>query len=110
MTKPWTRDDTKFWISQLENRIEDIAHYMKQTTDWCEEHDVYNDQQIFACMSMTVVWVSHMRGEKLSKREVFEILGIRDWDTITDDIEYSLSGEWEHYDLEELLEEVIDHF
>jgi hypothetical protein len=110
MTKPWTRDDTKFWISQLENRIEDIEYYMHQTIDWCDENFVYDDQQIFACMSMTVIWVSHMRGEKISKKEMFEIVGIKDWDTITDDIEYSLGSEWASYELEEILEEVVNHF
>ena len=105
----WTRDQTKDWVSQLENRIEDIDYYLRNTIEWCEERGVYNDQAVFACSVMTVIWVSHMRQEPISKREVFEILGIKDWDQIADDI-FELSPEFQNYDLNDLLEMVAEHW
>jgi hypothetical protein len=79
MTRPWSREDTQHWIAQLENRLEDIDYYLHQTVEWCEERGVYNDQAVFACAVMTVIWVSHMRDEPLSKREVLEIVGVVDY-------------------------------
>jgi uncharacterized protein (UPF0305 family) len=109
MTKPWTRDCTQEWIVQLENRIEDIDYYLNQTVEWCETNDVYDDQIVFACAVMTVVWVSHMRGEPLSKREALEIVGISDADSVEDQ-EYCLSDSFQDYDHEELLEAVVSRF
>jgi hypothetical protein len=35
--KYWSREDTKAWVAQLEDRIEDISHYIDKTLEWCEE-------------------------------------------------------------------------
>lgn len=107
MTRPWSRDDTQYWIAQLENRLEDIHYYLNQTVAWCEEHNVYNDQAVFACAVMTVIWVSHMRGEPLSKREVLEIVGVIDYYNVEDE-EYCLSKRFHGVELEELLEMVAE--
>ena len=106
---PWTRDQTQEWISQLENRLEDIDYYLTQTVEWCETNEIYDDQIVFACAVMTVVWVSHMRGEPLSKREALEIVGIVDANTVDDD-EYSLGEQFHDYDHEELLAAVTSRF
>ena len=76
MTNVWSRDHTKYWIAQLENRIEDIDFYLRKTIEWCELHGVHEDHRVFVCSIMTVVWVSHMRGESVSKREAFELRSI----------------------------------
>jgi hypothetical protein len=103
--KPWTRDDTKFWVSQLENRIEDIEYYLGETITWCENNDIYSDTTIFACMLMTVLWVSSQRGESLSKREAMEILGVVGWEDIEDE-EFVLGPDHLLLELEDLLEQV----
>lgn len=108
--KYWSRDDTKEWVAQLENRLEDIGYYLQQTVDWCEENSVYDDQQVFACAALTVIWVSHMRGERLTKKEMFELIGIQGWEDIAEDLEYSLGSEWAGYELEEILDEVVNRF
>lgn len=107
--KPWTRDDTQHWIAQLENRLEDIDYYLKQTVEWCETNNVYYDQTVFACAVMTVIWVSHMRGESLSKREVLEIVGVVDYYN-AEDAEYGLSERFHGMELEELLETVAQQW
>ena len=109
MTRPWSREDTQHWIAQLENRLEDIDYYLHQTVDWCEERGVYNDQAVFACAVMTVIWVSHMRNEPLSKREVLEIVGVVDFYN-AEDAEYSLSERFYGMELEELLETVAQNW
>ena len=107
MTKVWTREHTQHWIAQLENRLEDIDYYLNQTVDWCEDRGVLNDQAVFACAVMTVIWVSHMRSEPLSKREVLEIVGVADFYDAEDD-EYALSERFHGMELEELLEMVVE--
>ncbi len=109
MIKYWSREDTQHWISQLENRIEDIDYYLKQTVEWCELHGIYEDKRVFVCAMMTVVWVSHMRDEPISRREAFEILGIDDWHLIPDE-EFELGPKYKDYDLEDLLYSVTRSF
>jgi hypothetical protein len=105
----WTREQTREWIAHLENRLEDIDYYLHRTVEWCEDHGVYNDQAVFACAVMTVIWVSHMRQEPLSKREVLEIVGVTDYYN-AEDQEYNLSPQYQNYELEELLEAVAENW
>lgn len=105
----WTREQTREWIAHLENRLEDIDYYLHRTVDWCEDHGVYNDQAVFACAVMTVIWVSHMRQEPLSKREVLEMVGVIDFYN-AEDQEYNLSPQYQNYELEELLEVVAENW
>lgn len=105
MSKPWTREDTQYWIAQLENRLEDIDYYLKQTIEWCESNDVYRDDAVFACMLMTVLWVSTQRGEPLSKREAMELLNVEGWEQIEDE-EFVLGPKYEDVELTDLLEQV----
>jgi len=104
---PWTRDQTKHWVAQLENRIEDIEYYLRRTVEWCEENDVYSDNHVFVCSVMTLAWVSHLRGEDISRREIFEILGIENWNAIEDAV-LEFNPKYEDLQLEELLELIVD--
>lgn len=106
---PWTRDNTKHWVAQLENRIEDIEFYLRRTIEWCEENEVYSDNLVFVCSVMTLSWVCHLRGEELSRREVFEILGIDNWNAIEDAV-LDFNPKYEDMQLEELLELVVSSF
>lgn len=105
----WDRQSTRNWIAQLEHRLEDIEYYLRRTIEWCDRNDVYSEQTIFACTVMTAVWVSHMRGEPISKHELFEILGVKDWDQV-DDAVYEFNSEFESLEHEELLEMVARTF
>jgi hypothetical protein len=107
--KPWTRDDTKQWIAQLEHRIEDIEFYLKRTLEWCEENEIYSDKAIFVCSIMALVWVSHLRNEPISKHELFEILGIENWENV-DDAVFEFNPAYETMELEELLQFVVSSF
>lgn len=104
----WSRIDTKEWLIQIENRLEDFEYYLKQAEEWCELHGVINDAQLFMCYTMTIVWVNYMRGEKLSKRELFEILGF-DQPEFSDDL-YELGEEFQNLDHESLLYKVCRNF
>lgn len=107
--KPWTRDDTKEWITHLENRIEDIQFYLNRTHEWCEENEIYSDKIVFVCCIMALVWVSYLRNEPISKHELFEILGIKNWETI-DDTVYEFNPAYENMELEDLLQFVVSSF
>jgi hypothetical protein len=105
----WTRQQTQEWITQLEHRVEDIDYYLKRTVEWCENNGVWSDDHVFLLSFMTVIWVSHMRLEPISKKEIFELLGIAQWEN-TEDFEYSLSPEVQQMDFEEMLEHLVTKF
>ncbi len=101
--KPWTRLDTQDWIYQVEHRLEDIDYYLCKTVQWCEENQVWNDGQVFKASLMTILWVSNMRDETITRKEVFEILGIKEWDSVEDCI-YALPSYIQNLDYSELLQ------
>lgn len=100
--KPWTRDETKNWIKQLESRISDIDFYLKRTIEFCELNEVYDDRTVLVLSMMTVVWVSHMRQEHVSYNEMTELLGIENV-SISQDKIYDLGPKFSDMDHEEML-------
>jgi hypothetical protein len=106
--KPWLRDDTKDWIAQLENRIEDIGYYLIQTSEWCEEREIDRHQTVAACMIITILWVTHMRDESISKREIYELIGIQDWFDAPEEV-CELHQKYKGCELEDLLNLAIDN-
>ena len=105
----WTREDTQHWIAQLELRVEDIDYYLGRTIDWCEHNGIWHDEKVFACAAMTVIWVCHMRGEHISRRELFELLQIQNGQDVPD-AEYSLDPAYLKLDLEQILDRVVQTF
>jgi len=109
MTRPWTRDDTKEWITQLEHRLEDIDYYLQRTTDWCDEYGIDDSRLVFLCSFLTCIWVSHMRGEFITQTELMELLGV-EIEEIDEDKIYELDDKWGSMDHEELLEKAVEVF
>ena len=107
--RPWSRDDTKEWIIQLEHRIDDIDYYLNRTVDWCEEYGVENDRVIFMCSFLTCIWVSQMRGEPISFTELMEMLGVEEWECAEEKI-YELDDRFADLDHYELLEKAVEVF
>jgi hypothetical protein len=107
--KPWTRDDTKEWVFQIENRIEDIEYYINFTNQWLEEREFDSPYIIATCLIITILWVAAMRNEDVSQREIYEIIGIKDWYE-AEDIIFGLNEEYNTLDLEEILEIAIAKF
>lgn len=104
----WTRTSTRDWIAQLELRIEDIQYYIERTVDWCGNNGVYDDESIFICLVMTVVWVVDMRQETITKAEVFEILGIKELE-ICEEATYELASQFQNLDHSEMLTKVLSN-
>ena len=105
VSKHWNIYDTKLWINQLENRIEDIDYYLNQTVKYCEDNDIINNETVFTMSFLTVLWVSYMREEPISRREIFEILCIKDWEDLPD-APVELGAKLSDFDLQELLDVV----
>lgn len=105
--KPWTREDTRDWIAQLELRVEDLNYYLNETVQWCETHNVLDDRRVFACSMMTALWVTWQRNEHISRWELMEVLGVRDWNSFPDE-EVELGTRFQGLDLEEMLEQVAE--
>jgi hypothetical protein len=105
----WSREDTKAWVAQLEDRIEDISHYIDLTLDWCEEQYIDDDKVIFMCCFLTAIWVSQLRGEPISYIELMEMLGIKDIPDGEDKI-YELDSQFEDLTHKELLKMAVKHF
>jgi hypothetical protein len=76
--KYWSREDTKAYVAQLEDRIEDIAYYIEKTEQWCDENYIDDERVIFMCMFLTAIWVSQLRCEPISYVELMEMLGVED--------------------------------
>lgn len=107
--QPWTRTDTQDWITQLTNRVEDTKYYLHRTLDWCENHCVYDDRKIFMMSFLTCVWVSNMREESITYRELMEILGVEEFDEVLDKI-YDLGPKYVGLDHEQLLHQILADF
>lgn len=109
MFKPWTRDDTRNWIEQVENRLRDFDYYNARTLDWCANNYIYEPTLIVACSMVTMLWVSALRGENCTQREILEILGVMGWESVGN-IEFSLGQDFVEYDHDQLLETVVSMF
>jgi hypothetical protein len=107
--KPWRREDTKDWIAQMENRVEDHDYYIEQTMQWLDNREIHDQDIMYGCLIMTVIWVSYMRNEQITQKEVFEILGLKNWDQGTDNY-YDLGKELQDLDHEQLLEKIASRF
>jgi hypothetical protein len=105
----WSREDTKAWVAQLEDRIEDISHYIDLTLDWCEERYIDDDKVIFMCCFLTAIWVSQLRGEPITYLELMEMLGIKDIPESEDKF-YELDSQFEDLTHKELLAEAVKQF
>lgn len=103
----WSREDTRDWIAQVELRVEDLNYYLTQTVQWCEENNILDDKTVFACGLMTALWVVWQRNETISRWEIMEVLGVKDWNEFPDE-EVILGERFHGYDLEDILEQVVD--
>lgn len=103
--KPWSRDDTRDWIAQLELRVEDINYYLNETVQWLENHDIERDEVCFACAMMALVWVAYQRSEPITRWELMEILGVKDYTSMPDE-EIELGEIYRNLDLDQVLESV----
>jgi len=108
MTTNWTREDTKLWIHDQYLKLEDINYYLKSTVEWLEGKGINNKKIVFLCSFMTIIWVNHLRGSTSSKREIFELLEIPNWEEIKDQA-YVLPAAYIEMNLdhEELLELIL---
>jgi hypothetical protein len=100
--KYWSREDTQYWIVQLENRVGDIDYYLQRTLEWCENNGVWDQEKIFSLTFVTVLWVCNMREENVSRQEIYEMLGIKDWDNIEDAV-MELGDRLSSLDFEDML-------
>lgn len=103
----WSREDTKLWIAQLENRIEDIDYYLQRTVEWCEQNGIWENERVFGLTFVTVLWVCHMRDEDVTRQEIFEILGVEDFQNAEDRI-MELGNVLGKLDWEEMLQKVAN--
>lgn len=108
MAAVWTREDTKLWIHEQYLKMEDVQYYLNATVQWLEHHNIASKKIVFVCSFMTIIWVNHLRGSVSSKREIFELLEVPDWEEIQDKL-YVLPSAYVEMNLEheELLELVV---
>lgn len=104
---PWSREDTRTWIAQLELRVEDLNYYLTETVNWCEQHEVYDDRTVFACAMMTALWVAWQRNEPMTRWELMEILGIKDWNAYPDE-SLELGEKFQNLDITDILPRVAN--
>jgi hypothetical protein len=109
MSKPWLRHDTQEWVTQLENRLEDIDYYLNRTVAWCEDRGITDDRTLMSCAFITCIWVSHMREEPITYSELLEFIGLAHLE-VGDDKIYDLGSTLSRLDHEEVLQLVAGNF
>ena len=107
--KYWSRENTKEWIAQLEDRLEDIAHYLEKTEEWCDAYGIDDDRVSFMCMFLTCIWVSQLRDEDITYVELMEMLGIDDIE-VNEEKFYELDDRYAGLTHKELLIEAVSNF
>ena len=55
MSKPWSRNDTRDWIIQIESRLEDMHYYLEKSMQWCENNSVYENTRVLMCCLVTCI-------------------------------------------------------
>lgn len=106
MHKYWSRDDTRDWIAQIEDRIDDIDHYLSKTIAWCEDNYIYDDRDVFTASFLTCIWVSQLRCETISYIELMEMLGVEEVESEEEKL-YELDVEYLDLTHDELLARVM---
>ena len=107
MYSPWTRDNTKDFIHRVESRIEDLNYYLKRTVEWCENNGVFENKRILMCCLISCIWVSSMREEEISFKEIVEIIGLEEFEDSNLDKVYDICQEFRNLEHEEILEMLI---
>jgi hypothetical protein len=103
----WSRENTKDWIHNVENRLEDFDYYLKRAVEWCENNGVWEDKRILMCCLVTCIWVSSMRDETVSFQEIVELVGLDGFEESLADKVYDTCKEFQHLEHEEILEILI---
>lgn len=97
----WSRENTRDWITQIENRLEDIHYYLNETIKYCEKHHILDNNDVLIMSIMTCLWVASMRNERMSLSELIEILNL-DIPITTDKI-FDLGEALNDVDFEQML-------
>jgi len=105
----WSRENTKEWIAQLEDRIEDIEHYLNKAMIWCDQRGIDDDRVVFMCCFLTCIWVSQLRCEEITYVELMEILGVEALDSDKEKF-YELDDRYIGLTHNELLANAVAHF
>lgn len=103
---PWTREDTRAYIQTLESRVQDILTFSNGAMLWCQKNEIYKETIVFACIITSILWVCYNRNESVTKKEIFEILNVKGWESIEDEV-LELNPKYENMDIEEILEQVV---
>ena len=105
----WTRNHTKNWIKQVESRVNDINYYLNKTVEWCENHYIFDNDQVFMCSFITCVWVSQQRNETITYVELLEMLGLEHM-SIKEDKVFKLDERFDRIDHIQVLNLVTKNF
>lgn len=110
MSKPWLRGDTQEWIAQMENRVADMQYYLEEALLWLASQGYCRPEITIACLTMTCVWVSNMRNEKITAHEIMEIIGASTEDAQTPNSIFELAPQFKEWNIEEIWYHVIRQY
>lgn len=102
----WSRDNTRDWINQIENRLEDFYYYLDRTAEWCQQNGVWEARKTLMCSLITCIWVASMRNEQISFTELCELVGVTIDSPVVDKI-YNTCEQFQNIELEEILQILI---
>lgn len=110
MSRPWMRENTQEWIAQMENRVADMQYYLQEALLWLALNGYNRPEITVACLTMTCVWVAHMRNECITSHEIMELIGAETDEVNTPDDIFELSSDYKSWQIEEIWYHVIRQY
>jgi hypothetical protein len=75
---PWTREDTREYIQNLEEEIEIYLTYKLRVESYLESKGYFADNTVLyvKCYILAFAWISHHLDRELSIRMIYDLIGI----------------------------------
>jgi hypothetical protein len=87
------QQNTREWIKTIISRVNDVVFYKGQALQWCKDNDVVSETITSKCVIAACIWVSTVRGEKITLGEIYDFLGIPEESYLAQDSDCNINDE-----------------
>jgi len=85
-------------------KLEAYESWLEDTNNWCNEHNITNNQTRFVLAMLTVLWVANKLGEPMSRLGALELVRADvEFDAVDDKVIF-LPPKYSDMDLDDLLD------
>ncbi len=86
VNEKWTSEHTKMWIHEVYLKLEMYDSYLNDMVAWCEDNAIESEPTVMVLSFLTILWVSYQLGEPISRQQIAELMGIKEWESFKDEI------------------------